>query len=246
MQRNSYPSIQNFPWKASIQAIIKSNDYKKYNDFYQYLLNDLPINSPETRKKYANVIQRRYFPNRSLNDLAASVWKVYQDERILKDIMRLNTLEAERAAADFVVNIVLPKQPGSKFNKDIIREFIVEAYSEIKKDTHNRLQKICIDLGFLGRYNKSLVVEKIPQPNNAFLIVFHNRLAETPRIVRLSEILQYEWWQYLGLRNVDEIRDIFLQAEVAGLIARFSRVDELEQITTRFSFDDYIEQALRL
>ena len=35
-------------------------------------------------------------------------------------------------------------------------------------------------------------------------------------------------------------------AERAGLIARYSIVDELEQITTRYSFDDYLHNALRL
>ncbi len=241
-----YPTIQSFPWQASVEAIKDSQGFNTYDDFYDHLLNNLPINSPETRKKYSNVIQRRFFPNRTLEDLAPIVWKRYQDERIMMDIMRVIALEAEPAVAEFVVAHILSKNPGSILDQHSIREFIIDIYGEFKPDSYKRLPKICIDLGFLGRYNKSLVVESIPEPDNAFLIVFHERLAPTPRIVRLNEVFEAEWWQYLGIRRTDEIREILHRAELEGLIARSIKVDELEQVTTRYSSDEYLRQALRL
>ena len=37
-----------------------------------------------------------------------------------------------------------------------------------------------------------------------------------------------------------------MRAEAAGLISRYAAVDELEQVTTRFTRDEYITQAKRL
>jgi hypothetical protein len=83
-------------------------------------------------------------------------------------------------------------------------------------------------------------------PKNSFIFLLHARLAPAPRIVRLNEIAEAVWWRYLGLRGEDQVRDVLREAESAGLIARFAKVDELEQVTTRYSQLQYIHQSLRL
>ena len=67
-----------------------------------------------------------------------------------------------------------------------------------------------------------------------------------PRIVRLSELLETTWWRLLGLREANQVHQILHQAEMAGLLSRFSRVDELEQMTTRYSRVEYFSRAMRL
>ena len=86
----------------------------------------------------------------------------------------------------------------------------------------------------------------MPAPANGLLILLHARLATTPRIVRISDLLAAPWWRYLGYRSAAEVRATLRDAERAGLIARYSIVDDLEQITTRYSLDDYLDNALRL
>jgi hypothetical protein len=241
-----HPTIQSFPWQASIEAVKASERFSDYADFHAYLLTNLPINSPETRQKYANVIQRRFFPGRTLSALAPLVWQKYQDEPLLADVMRVISLEAEPAVAEFIVSRVISQTPGAVLTSQDVRDFITTTYGAFKVDSFNRLRLICRDLGFLGRYGSDLIVERIPLPENAFLILLHDRLASTPRIVRLNEILDTLWWRYLGLRDPADVREILHRAEAAGLIARYVRVDELEQVTTRYSRDEYLQQALRL
>lgn len=240
------PTIQSFPWAASIAAVKASEGFFTYPDFYQHLLANLPINSPETRTKYANVIQRRFFPDRTLNGIVTTVWRSYHDEKILIEIMRVIAIEAEPAIARFLIMHILPKLPGSGLDTRLVREFIVETYGEFKEDSHKRLLHSCKDMGFLSRIDKDWVIQSIATPMNGFIILLHDRLAPTPRIVRLREILEMDWWHYLGLRDESEVREILHQAESAGLIARYSKVDELEQVTTRYSRDEYMQRALRL
>ena len=241
-----YPTIQSFPWPASIAAVKASENFDSFPEFHQHLLAELPVNSPETRRRYVNTIERRFFSGRALDSLASMVWRSYHNESLLLDIMRVIALEAEPAAADFVVNHILTQAPGSLLQKEAIEVFVVEAYDEFKRDTYDRLRIICRDLGFLGRYNGDLLVQKIPPAGDALLILLHDRLAPAPRIVRLSEILEAPWWRYLGLREAGEVRAVLRQAENAGLIARYSRVDELEQVTTRYSRDEYLQGGKRL
>jgi hypothetical protein len=42
------------------------------------------------------------------------------------------------------------------------------------------------------------------------------------------------------------VRAVLHDAQTAGLIARYSVVDQLEQITTRYTLEDYLRGALRL
>jgi hypothetical protein len=48
------------------------------------------------------------------------------------------------------------------------------------------------------------------------------------------------------MREEADVRVILRDAESAGLIARYAIVDQLEQITTRYTFDDYLAGAHRL
>lgn len=239
-------TLQDFPLQASIQAVKASADFESYDDFYRYLLDHLPQNSPETRKRYAELVGRRYFPGLSLDNLLPQVWKAYQDERILVDLMRVSALEAEPVIARFVLDKVWPLAVGQAFDVAVARTFIQETYSAFKKQSYERLLLTVRHLGFLGRYNDGWVVEGIPLPADALLILLHDRLAPTPRIVRLNEILDTTWWRFLGLKTPDTVRHILHDAEAAGLVSRYATVDELEQVTTRFTRNDYIAQARRL
>ena len=239
-------TLQDFPLHISIQAVKASADFSSYDDFRRYLLDHLPQNSPVTRERYANLIGHRYFPGKSLDNLLTQVWKVYQDEPLLINLMRVAALEAEPVIARFVLDQVWPLSAGQVLDTDLARSFIHETYGEFKQQSYERLLLTMRRLGFLGRYNGKLVVEEISPPADAFLILLHERLAPTPRILRLSDILSTAWWRLLGLKTADTVRHILRHAEASGLVSRYVTVDELEQVTTRFSRDEYIGQTRRL
>lgn len=241
-----YPTLQDFFWTASLVAVKASEGFQRFEEFQNYTFDNLPQNSPETRRRYTELIQRRYFPERSMTGLVPTVWRSYHDEQLLSEVMRVTALEGEPTIAHFVLTHILPKAPGSTVDPEQVRTFIKETYGEFKEKSYQRLLQTCRDLGFLGRYNGDHLIEQLNPSANALLILLHDRLASTPRIVRLSELLQTNWWRLLGLREADEVRRLLRQAEMAGLLSRFTKVDELEQITTRYSRDEYFSRAVRL
>ena len=241
-----YPTIQGFPWKDSIDAVKASEDFQNFDDFYKYLIESLPQNSLLTRQKYAELIVRRFFPEKTLSELTPRVWQVYHDEKILTDLMRLSALEAEPAIAEFVLEELFDRMPGSIITTEMVKNYIIETFGEYKKDSYQRLLKVCRYFGFLSKHDGDHYVMSIPLTENAFIILLHDRLARTPRIVRISEISESKWWRKLGLRDLDYVRSILRKAEAARIISRFVKVDDLGQITSRYSRDEYLERALRL
>ncbi|MBN2390340.1 MAG: hypothetical protein JXR84_06440 [Anaerolineae bacterium] len=246
MTEQTTSTLQDFPLPASIEAVKTSTNFETYDDFYRYMVDNLPQNSPETRRRYANLIGKRYFPGLSLDTLLPKVWKTYQDEQILVDLMRVLALEAEPIISEFVLEKIWPLAVGQVLDGQIARDFIQSKYGKFIRKSRQRLIHTVRNLGFLGLYGQELVVEAIPSPANALLILLHDRFAPTPRIVRLVEILDAVWWRQLGLKTPDDVRRILHEAQAAGLIARYVKVDQLEQITTRFSINEYISQAKRL
>jgi hypothetical protein len=246
MASSRLSTLQDFPWEDSIWAVKSSVEFKSFRELREHLLAKLPHNSPQTRLRYTELITRRYFPERSVDNLLTQVWRHYRDEPILTDLMRVVTLEIEPAIASFVVEELLTREPGAILDPEVPRAFVETAFGEFKRRSYDRLLLSSRYLGFVGRYNKTLVVEEIRTPADAMLILLHDRLAPTPRIVRLAELLEGNWWRYIGLRSPDAVREVLRRGEAAGLLSRYVVVDELEQVTTRFSRDEYIVKALRL
>ena len=239
-------SLQMFPWPTCVEAVKKSAAYSDFAAFYDDLPNILPQNSPETRRRTANLVVKWYFPDHSLNSIPTLVWRRYQREDILTDVMRMTTLEAEPVIARFATEQLQVLEPGSEIDLALARDFITNIYGRFNTKAYCRLRTTGCHLGLLVHRHEKWLVGALPRPDNAFLIVLHIRFAPTPRIVRLSDILSSPFWRYLGLRAPDEVRAILRDAEAAGLISRYAIVDELEQLTTRYPVGEYLERALRL
>lgn len=239
-------TLQDFPYEAGIQAIKDSLDFDDFDVFYQHVLLSLPQNSPETRRRYASLVIRWFFPERKLGGLLPRVWAAHHDDTILSELSRVMTLETEPVVADFVTETVYSTPPGTAFDSAIVRDYIIATYGSYKKNSYDRLLVTVRQLGFLVRHGNQWLAPWMSIPANGLLILLHARLALTPRIVRISDLLATAWWRYLGYRSAEDVRATLRDAERVGLIARYSIVDELEQITTRYSFDDYLHNALRL
>lgn len=245
-QINKPSTLQSVAWETGLAAVKESIEFSSFEVFRSHLFDNMRQNSEEVRKRYSSLILLRLFPERSLDGINPRVWRTYQDEKILADIARLTTLEAEPVLAKFVLEQILVLQPGSLIDNSTIQDFISSEYGTYKEVSYFRLRASLIHMGFLSAAGKGVMVQPISLPDNAFLIALHSKLAPTPRIVRLSDILGAVFWKLMGIRDEASVRSILRESNAKGFIAKYTIVDELEQITTRYSFDEYLAKAIRL
>jgi hypothetical protein len=239
-------TLQDFPYAEGLQAVKDSLRFEDFASFYPEMVNRLPQNSPVTRKRYANLVTRWFFPERRLGGLLPTVWRTYGDDQLLREVARVTTLEIEPVIAHFVTDVILPLPPGTPFSRELTRNYVTATYGAFKENSYKRLQISVAALGYLRGSKSTWSVAALPPPADALLILLHARLAPTPRIVRLADLLVAPLWRYLGLRSDDDVRHILRDAAAAGLLARYTTVDQLEQITTRYTYTDYLNQRLRL
>ncbi len=240
------PTIQGIAWEPGLQAIKDSIAFSSFEGFRSHLQQNSRQNSEETRKKYANLIISRLFPEHSLNGINPRTWRTYRDEEILKDLARVTTLEAEPVISKFVLEQVMVLTPGSEIDNSVIKDFVSTQYGSFKRDSYQRMGQALKHMGFVVPKKDKLIVQPIPRADNAFLILLHARLAQTPRIVRVFDILHSQFWKLLGIREEETIRSILRDAHINGLIAKYILIDQLEQITTRYSYEEYLRNIVHL
>ncbi|MDL1895059.1 hypothetical protein FBQ82_02190 [Anaerolineae bacterium CFX7] len=245
-------SLQSVAWGTGLQAIRESERFESFEAFAEYLKQGTRLNSEITRARYANLLVKRLFPEKSLDGLNPRTWRTYHDESLLIELARFTTLEAEPVIAQFVAQQLLPMPPGTTLEAAAVRDYISATYGNFKRDSYERLRAALQHMGLVTRVKKELIVREIPRPTNSFLLLVHARLAPTPRIVRVDNLLATPenavapFWKLLGIRTEKTVREILRDAETVGLIANYATVDQLEQITTRYSYDDYLNQKLRI
>lgn len=238
--------VRRLLWNDGIQAVKLSAEFSDFRPFKDELQKSLHYNSSYVRMRNTNSIIRWFFPSHSLDNLLTKVWMFYRKEEILKELMRYQYLTTEPAVAEFVIHYLLPMHPGEVVTSDYLKDFLLKKYNVVRPDPLNSLRGACRDMGFLYSENKKLVVCQIPPPRTSLLILTHYLLAPVPRTVTMKEVLSNPYWRYLGIREAEDVRKVFREADANGLIAKYIVADQLEQLTTRYSFDEFVQRRIQL
>jgi hypothetical protein len=85
-------------------------------------------------------------------------------------------------------------------------------------------------------------------PTKTSLLLFTHYLfaATGARTVELKHILANPFWKYLGFKAEDAVRAAFREADAVGIFGKYVVADQLEQITTRWTLDEFLGQKPRL
>jgi len=233
-------------WEDTVLAVKCSAKFSDFRQFRLEMESTLHFNSNRVRKIRASIIVKWFFPSHSLDNILTKIWVSYGDEQLLKEIMRYQFLVNQPMVAKFVVDCVLPLSPGESIDINYLRQFLLSEYGVVKRDPLNNLQWACRDLGFFIDEKNKLVLCQVPLPKTSLLILTHYLFAREVRTIAIKEIVQNHYWQFLGIREVEDVRRILHEADAEGIIAKYVKADQLEQITTRFSFEDFILNQIRL
>ena len=237
--------IQELPWPQAIQVMKDSIHFDEFAAFRAHMEESLPYNSASTRERYSQTIIKYFLPNGSLDSLPRQAWRAYRDDQLLEDLMRYQYLSQEPTVAHFVVTHLIPMAPGSILRYELLSEFIREVDPKGRTKMVERLGLAVRRLGFVVRERRQDAVAQLQPSQTGFLILLHDLFAPTPRIVTLRDILADPFWKYLGFREEETIRHTLHEANARGLIASYATIDQLEQITTRYTLNEWFEARLQ-
>jgi hypothetical protein len=232
----------------AIVGVKESANCRSLEELRERLVAVLGQNSAETRLRSARFVIRWFFPD-GLDGVARKTWAAYQDEKVLVDVLRYLYLSQEPVMGECVADCLFPVEVGMRVPTSLFDRFLDAYYSgQPTKKTVQRLKTNLMKLGFLERPagNEDQLVSVNPT-KTALLLLTHYLFAPAgARTVELKRILADPFWEYLGLKSEDAVRAAFREADAAGVLGKYVVADQLEQITTRWSLDEFLANKPRL
>jgi hypothetical protein len=205
------------------------------------LSSELPQNSINTRRRYTSTILGRFFPAKNLQQLPRCAYLAYQDESLLANMMGSLLLLAEPVLGVLFAERLWSLPPGV----ELVKDFFTRYGKEVSPTNAKHLATYCAEaaqsLGWTMRSSrKTYRIQPMVHPTSALLIL-HYVYAPTPRSVELGQVLAEPVWKYLGFPQPEQVREFFKNLERKGLIARYTHVDRLEQVTTRYTLNELLD-----
>lgn len=240
-------TLQDVVFKESLAAVGHAEAVVEIDALREVLAAGLPQNSEITRLRYADSLIKWFFRD-GLNGLALTAWRAYRDFAIQSAIHRYLYLSAEPIMAASV-SAVLPR----------LQEGIVAPSQYLISNTEKVIghelaslsqKRLLANLRKLGFLEKTSTGDRVAAPSfnpTAALVCLHHAFSvEAVRTIEVSQIEANPFWSFIGLRNVDQLRDFLRAADHAGLIGKYVVADRLEQITTSCGWRNLIERRARL
>jgi hypothetical protein len=234
-------------WKETLD-VLKGAESADFLSDPKALEPKLPFNSRETRKRYSQAMATRFsrldlLIRQGLVDLAKSNMEI----NVIEQIWRILFCIAEPLLAQIYLEMIWPREPGATIDRTEIRSYIETAFQQQSAKLNQRIVSCLKQSGYLMPHGKQdLIVVSSGNPEYALVLSTHLLMARTPRTIRLSEIEVSNHWRFLGYRKFDHVRLGFRSAEAKGLIMRYANVDHLEQITTRFNWEELLSKRNNL
>jgi hypothetical protein len=241
-------TIQDVLLQEGLFALKLAHEANSLEELEGILLKRLRQNSAETRRRYAQSIVRWFFPD-GVNGLLPRVWRAYEDEAISTDLLRWSYLEQEPIVGLCVTEALFPCENGLMMPATYFDKFLKDHLGGPPPEkTRERLKSNLKRIGFLervkGKPDRLLTVVK---QKTSFLILLHHLFAaKAVRTVEMRNLMANPFWKYLGYKSEDAIRTLLREADAAGLVGKYVVADQLEQVTTCFTLDEFLERTVRL
>lgn len=241
-------TIQDALISEGVIAVKLSSEVNSLAEFQEVLCKHLGQNSMETRRRYAQSILGWFFPD-GLGGFLRRTWFAYQDEAILLDLARWSYLVQEPVMGRCISEALFPLENGLTIPASYFEKFLEAHLGEpAPEKTKKRLKTNLKRLGFLGRTRgkPDRLAPVVPQRTSFLLLLHHLFAPKSVRTVELRTLFADPFWKYLGYKTEDGVRAVLREADTTGLIGKYVVADQLEQVTTCFTLDEFLDRRLRL
>lgn len=246
-ERDRVLGIQDLLWNEGLQALYSVESYEDDTALVEHLRKALPQNSDITRNRYSLNLMRWFFPD-GVRGLAAKVWLNYRDPILAEEVLRYLYLRAEPMVATVVADALFGIADNSVIPERYIIDTIRRRFGEnIPMKSIKRVKMNLRKLGLLVRERSKDILRRPTCSATGFLVILHHIFASGEVCgVEFKAIKENPFWKYLGFRSEDELRNIIKECLTKGLISKYVVADQIESVSFRYSFDEFVSGKRRL
>jgi len=232
-------------WKETLDLVVHIDDVAIFTNA-KAIENLLHFNSQESRARYSRAIATRFrrLDSQVLLDFYQLV-KMELPADTIEQIWRILYCKVEAIFSQMYLDLIWPREPGHSISRNEIRSYIQTTFPQQSKMLYEMLTLCFGQAGYLSPQGKQdLIVVGFANLEDALIIATHLLMAREPRTIKMTEIEANPYWKYLGYKKFDHVRIAFRNAEAKGTIMRYAVVDHLEQITTRYTWQELLAKLM--
>jgi len=245
----SIPFPQEPLWNDTMEVIRKLARGGHSTFTADEIANALRFNSEETRQRYGNAIYRRLFGHKEIyGQTMIKVARAYQDDPLVEAIWRTVYFGVEPILGKTYLDIIWPREPGSVISTAEIKNYVRTTWKTLGAKVVDRVSLSLKQSNAIRKHTKDYIIGGFANLETPLLILLHMFFAQesSATTVRVASIEQNNFWKFLGYRSIDHVRVGLRKAEQQGYLARYSVVDHIEQVTTKYSLSSLIDKAPQL
>lgn len=246
VKRGEDKHLQDILWPDTIFAVKRSVSCQSIDELGEALRNELPQNSVNTRSRNTSIILSRFFPDSEIDRFPRRVAERYSDDNLLANVLGPLVLLTEPLLGRLFAERLHPIPAGTELPRDFFKKYGMEVGGSAAGKVGDRCSGAAKALGWTLRERGRTFRAASVFDRSAALLLLHYRYAPTPCIVDINHVLSESFWKYLAFADANALRTFLKELERKGHISRYSQVDRLEQITTRFSLNELISNGVRL
>lgn len=212
----------------------------------EILEEQLPQNSPQTRSMYALRICGWLFPDDSLESAPSLAWRAHHDQQILLDHFRVRYLEAVPLLGRFAAGPLALLEVGGTLGQEAVEAFVSRECGAAIPKTTKRVSTNLRKLGFLARNGKGHVRTVPTYDRTSVALELHRYFSPEPTTVPFEEIIAHPFWRLVGVPDVGALERMLYDAVGQGILTKFVKSDELNQVTTGMSYRELLESGRRM
>lgn len=231
--------LQDLYWPENVAAAKLTEQVSSAGEVRDYI-RDRAFQQPswETRDRYALYFLKWFVPGTSMDDPVPACWRAFHDSVALEHVMRWQFITSNPLIAEFVDGPLSHIEPGEQVNS-AVDSFLTERLESVPEKSRTRLRAALTKVGLLmsERGNYYRVIPEVSPKAVALLVAY--LFAPEPQAVSTEMLLADSWWKRLGIVSEAALREKLRETADEGLFARVSRMDTLDQLTTRYSWRQF-------
>ena len=239
-------TVQDCTYRQGMAAVKMASHFDTWDNLRPELEEALPFNSAQTRRRYVSQLFRWALDSGNLDAVGVQVWRFYKSDELVSQVLRERYLDVYPVLGRFVSASLGKLSAGTELDASSVERYLVQEQVGALDRSKGKLRLSLRDMGFIRKIDTRYVVAETSLPRTAFLILLHYHLTPEPATITIAEIIDHPFWRHLGGKREEEVRSALSHAAAIDAISRYVTVDNLEQITTRFSFEELVGRRVRL
>jgi hypothetical protein len=230
----------------ALQHLPQAANYQTLDEFRNYLSAKLRFNSVKTRRRTANYIISRFFPDDVYNSDLPAFAAATAGTPSLGEALFYLTCRTERIVSLIAEELVYPSLPQGGVSRSRLRE-AVEKHFPGAKSVNHIAQAIVRSYEFYGlaTANRTRLNVSLREGNLvSFAYILHLEYPE-PGMYTFEGLCSGPMHKWLLWDQQWMVRQLY-QLREAGLLSKVSEIDRLRQYTTKYSLADAMPAIVAL